>query len=119
MRQKIEKTDFARKQVYEAFGKKKGLTYEEFLPEADAMLDNFQKQSEECEKFLEEYRQKHKLCPKCGGTGHSVTLAGYILDIDRKEDYKDLNNCFCGACGNSHTVHDRISEEEFNQRNAV
>ena len=45
-------------------------------------------------------------CPKCGAIPHSTTLMGYVLsDI---ETYKDLNNCICSQCGDSHTCHDRV-----------
>ena len=34
---------------------------------------------------------------------------GFILNMNKKEDYKDLNQCECTACGNKHLAHDRVS----------
>jgi len=67
-------------------------------------------------KFMDEYRKLHKLCPKCGVMGHSTTLMGYPLIEGKRDEYKDLNNCVCSNCGNHHTTHERISEEEFNKK---
>lgn len=62
----------------------------------------------EYDRFMEEYHKKHERCPKCGGKGHSVTLMGYILNMDDKESYKDNNRCTCSHCGNIHKTHDRV-----------
>lgn len=48
-------------------------------------------------------------CPKCGSESYSTTLVGYILNMDKKEDYKDKNRCVCQECGDVHTTHDRLS----------
>lgn len=66
------------------------------------------------EEFMKEYRIKHEVCPKCGTKPHNSTLAGYIFDPSRPEDYKDLNGCICFNCGDYHTYHERISLAEFN-----
>lgn len=107
--------EFVRKQLYEMYGKQKKVTYEEFLPELDKMVIDFNQQSIDNDKFKKEYHEKHKLCPKCGALQHSTTLAGYILNPNKKEEYKDLNDCVCSKCGNRHTEHDRISVEQFNE----
>jgi len=61
------------------------------------------------------YESEHKLCPNCGSDGsYSMTLKGYILNFDKKEEYKDLNICTCSECGNSHTFHERVC---FNPKN--
>lgn len=41
-----------------------------------------------------------------------TTLVGYILYIDKKEEYKDLNNCTCLDCHDNHTMHERIFIDE-------
>jgi len=64
---------------------------------------------------MDTYKKQHKVCPKCGSTGHSTTLMGYILNSDKREEYKDLNSCVCSECGDKHTAHDRISIELFNE----
>jgi hypothetical protein len=62
--------------------------------------------------FMKEYRKTHKYCPKCGSIEHSTTLMGYILNMNRKEEYKDLNSCMCTECGDKHAAHDRVSSNE-------
>ena len=64
--------------------------------------------SKEYDKFMKEYHSKHECCPKCGGKQYTTTLIGYILNRDKKDEYKDLNRCFCTACGDVHTAHDRV-----------
>lgn len=105
--------EFVRKQLYDAYGKPKGFTYEGFSDELDKMVKEFNEQSVENDDFKKEYNEKHKLCPKCGAIQHSSTLVAYILYSDKKEEYKDLNACVCSECGDKHTAHDRISVEQF------
>lgn len=62
--------------------------------------------------FMVEYHNKHKYCPKCGkNEGFITTLVCYVLDINNKENYKDLNRSTCMSCGDVHTIHDRLDEE--------
>jgi len=63
-------------------------------------------------QLRKEYRDDHALCPKCGSEGHTSTLAGFILDTDHPEQYKDLNNCVCYNCGDRHTTHERIPKQK-------
>ena len=70
----------------------------------------------EYDAFMTEYKKKHAVCPKCGAIPHSSTLMGYILNSDKKEEYKDLNNCTCLNCEYQCTAHERISEEEFENK---
>lgn len=65
----------------------------------------------EYSKFMKEYRTAHRACPKCGNTSHTTTLVAYILDMSRKDAYKDMNKCEC-ICGDVHTVHDRVPFED-------
>ena len=67
--------------------------------------------------FMETYKKKHALCPKCGAINYSTTYVGYILHLDSKEEYKDLNKCKCSECGHSHSTHDRI--ELFNKERCL
>lgn len=62
---------------------------------------------------MDKYRLLHEVCPNCGSREHSTTLVGYILNSDKREEYKDLNSCVCSFCGDRHTAHERISVEEF------
>lgn len=62
----------------------------------------------EYEEFMSEYNKLHAACPKCKALDFNCTLMGYILDMSKKESYKDLNRCTCLSCGDIHTVHDRI-----------
>ena len=62
------------------------------------------------DKFMYEYDNLHKCCPKCGDEQHSSTLMGYILNMDKPEEYKDLNCCTCMKCGDIHTTHQRVSK---------
>lgn len=68
--------------------------------------------SPEYVEFMSKYRGEHALCPVCGSSGHSSTLVGYILYMDEKQDYKDLNTCVCTTCGDVHTAHDRKPKHE-------
>jgi uncharacterized OB-fold protein len=63
--------------------------------------------------FMKEYHERKKLCPKCGSLSHSTTLAAYIFNESKPEEYKDMNRCTCQNCGDKHVTHDRISVEEF------
>ena len=71
------------------------------------LQDSTGKTNPEYETFMKDYHEKHSICPKCGHDKHSVTLMSYPLDMNNKEDYKDLNQCVCAACGDQHTVHER------------
>lgn len=67
----------------------------------------------EYNEFMAEYHKKHAVCPKCGSDKYVTTLMGYMLDSNKKEEYKDLNGCVCVKCGDVHTAHEMISIEEF------
>lgn len=69
--------------------------------------------SKEYTAFMKSYHKKHAVCPKCGSIKHSTTLMGYILNMDNKEAYKDLNKCVCSDCNFCCTEHERISKKEF------
>jgi hypothetical protein len=70
------------------------------------LQDSTGKPNPEYDEFMKAYHEMHSICPKCGHDKHSVTLMGYPLDMNNKEDYKDLNVCVCAACGDRHTVHE-------------
>ena len=65
----------------------------------------------EYDDFMKQYRIDHECCPKCGSIMHSTTLAGYPLFMDNKSAYKDLNDCECLKCGDSHRYHDRVKKQ--------
>ncbi len=108
MKNKNDDDEFALKQIYEAFGKPKGIKYKDFENEAKEMLKNIKVQREESENFRKEYAEKHRYCPKCLAEGHSTTLVGFPMYSDKREEYKDLNDCVCSKCGDKHTMHDRV-----------
>jgi hypothetical protein len=75
----------------------------------------------EYDKFMKKYYKQHEVCPRCGATEHTSILIGYILNMDKKEDYKkedykDKNNCECSNCGYKNIVHDRISVYDFKRK---
>lgn len=67
------------------------------------------KSSDEYDKFMSDYHIAHEACPQCGETSHMSTLVGYVLNMEHKEDYKNLNRCTCDNCGDIHTCHERVS----------
>ena len=67
-------------------------------------------------RFMESYDKNHAVCPKCGSVDHSSTLSGYIFDINKPDEYQDLNLCECLKCGFECTCHERISKEDFEKR---
>ena len=79
---------------------------------------DLQKLIEICQDYInfidndEEYHKQHKYCPKCGGEQHTTTHVGYVLNWDKKDEYKDLNRCVCTKCGDNHSAHDRLPSIE-------
>ena len=73
--------------------------------------------SKEYKDFMSEYKEKHKCCPKCGSDDCITTLVGYILNMDKKDEYEDKNICVCSDCGNRHTVHERNNPELTKNQN--
>src|SRR4051812_48608203 len=66
------------------------------------------------DSFMKEYNKQHMCCPKCGAESHMTTLAGYVLNLDKPEAYKNLNRCDCIACGDVHTAHERVPKKPYN-----
>jgi hypothetical protein len=75
-------------------------------------VEHTEESSKEYDDFMKEYHKQHECCPKCGETGCTTTLVGYVLNMDKKEEYKDLNKCVCSKCGDKHTIHDRVPSIE-------
>lgn len=69
----------------------------------------YEKLSKEQDEFLNDYNIKHKYCPVCGFEICRTNLVAFRLDLNNKEDYKDLNTCVCVRCGSRHKRHDRKS----------
>ena len=67
--------------------------------------------STDYDEFMGEYYLQHKYCPKCGATNHTSTLVAYVLNWDKKDEYKDMNRCECMECGDKHYVHDRVANK--------
>jgi hypothetical protein len=70
--------------------------------------EHTEESSKQYDEFMKEYHKQHKYCPKCGGEQHTTTLVGYVLNWDKKEEYKDMNRCECMECGDKHSAHDRV-----------
>ena len=68
---------------------------------------------EEYNKFMDEYYENHKCCPKCGSESHSRTLVEYIVDLDDVNSYVDKNKFQCTICRYQHLVHDRVGLSEI------
>ena len=75
---------------------------------------NYMENWKEREIFIIEYNNLHKCCPKCGSTSNSTTLTNYLVNLKKKDEYKDLNDSLCFSCGDKHKVHDRVPEKQKN-----
>jgi ribosomal protein S27AE len=62
----------------------------------------------EYSKFMENYRNDRKYCPKCGHEEYDMSLIGYPLELDSTWKYKDMNECVCSKCGNKHIFDMRL-----------
>ena len=56
------------------------------------------------------YYDNHQYCPNCGGKNLTKTLAAYIFNPQKPNDFKDLNSAKCNTCGWGGTVHDLVCE---------
>lgn len=74
--------------------------------------EHTEESSKRYDEYMNEYHKQHKYCPKCGGVQHTSTLVGYVLNLDKKDEYKDMNRCECMKCGDKHSVHDRVPSIE-------
>jgi predicted nucleic-acid-binding Zn-ribbon protein len=62
----------------------------------------------EYDKFMKKYNREHSCCPKCGSNKMITSLMGYVLNMNHKEDYKDLNAVECQNCGYRGACHDLV-----------
>lgn len=86
-----------------------GVVYADYKPVIGVdELEFLTEERKEYKNFLKEYKINHAKCPKCGAESQSTTYIGYILHMDKKDEYKDLNRCVCSECGDVHTTHDRV-----------
>ena len=80
---------------------------------APYIMTEFDDESRERYKqFMAEYRNQHRVCPKCGSKNYTMTLVGCPFDERHPEDYKDRNACRCNNCGWGGIVHDLVPEKE-------
>jgi len=70
--------------------------------------------SKEYIDFMRLYKKAHKCCPQCNSENYTTTLAAFILDLNNKDDYQDLNKCECTDCGDKHLAHDRVPKIKKN-----
>ena len=84
------------------------VVYLPYIMEQRSETDEKTESDREYDKFKAEYYEKHECCPKCGSDSCMETLVDYILYMDKKDEYKDLNRCTCQECGNTHSRHDRV-----------
>jgi len=64
----------------------------------------------EYNEFLENYNELHRCCPICGHDKFIATFVDYFLDLNNKENYKNLNECICLNCRDIHIFHERIKK---------
>jgi hypothetical protein len=60
------------------------------------------------QQFMNQYKEDHACCPKCGELSCRATLMGYVFNSNSPHTYKNLNRCTCVTCGDMHTKHDRV-----------
>lgn len=68
--------------------------------------------SKEYDDFMRQYKKDHECCPKCGGITYGTTLAKYVLNLNEKENYQDLNRCVCLICSYKHRIHERVKRKK-------
>jgi len=86
------------------------------------MGEHTEESLKEYKKVSEKYHNEHKYCPKCGATGGTVTLMGYIRIQGEESKYKDKNTYVCSICGDVHTVHDRTkanNHEKYSRKDMI
>ena len=72
-------------QIYEMFGKPKGLIKETFVDECKKIIAEFEEHKKQSDLFLKEYSKEREFCSKCGERNSAQTFSGYILDMDKKK----------------------------------
>ena len=60
----------------------------------------------------DQYYEKRRCCPKCGGTHTYETLACPFFDHEHPEAYKDNNDAQCATCGWHGKVHDMVGQPQ-------
>lgn len=98
---------------------KQGYVYLPYIPVYKKENDFKTESDLEYDKFKKHYKEDHKYCPNCGSIECSTTLAGYIVNMDKLDEYKDLNKCQCLNCKDIHLRHDRISLGNLNKKNNI
>jgi len=91
--------------------KEKGYIFAPYIC-VDICVEHTEESSIQYDEFMEEYNKQHECCPKCGATEYTSTLVGYVLNWDKKDEYKDMNRCECMKCGDKHSAHDRVPSIE-------
>ena len=90
--------------------------YEDMLPESERSTPGERrKRNEEYDKFMENYRKQHRVCPKCGSKHYSTTLVGFAYNCEHPETYKDLNSVTCYVCGWRGVRHELVPEKDTNE----
>lgn len=99
-----------------------GVIYNKFIPSlvCHCITNNTTKEEirswdPEYYDFMEDYHNKHAVCPKCGSTHYTHTLAGYIFDKTHPENYKDRNSVTCNECGWHGIIDDLVSKKDINK----
>lgn len=75
------------------------------------LSEHSEESSNRYSEFMNQYHNQHKYCPECGCEHYTTTLVAYILNWDKRDEYKDNNKCVCSKCGDVHTTHDRVSNK--------
>ncbi len=75
------------------------------------MCEHTEESCKEYNEFMDKYHAQHCCCPKCGSKNYTMTLAGYPLNHDHPEEYKDRNACHCQDCGWKGIAHELVTEK--------
>ena len=75
------------------------------------MCEHTEESRKEYNEFMDKYYAQHCCCPNCGSKNYITTLAGFILDMSKPEDYKDRNTCHCQDCGWKGIAHELVPEK--------
>lgn len=64
------------------------------------------------DEFYQKYREEHRCCPNCGSRNYTMTLLGIPLNLDKADEYRDINSCHCQDCGWRGIRHDLVPEKK-------
>ena len=76
-------------------------------------MDHIETKTESSVEYLKKYHRDHSCCPNCGSNHlHIKPTIPYLVNVDHKEDYKDLNEVTCEECDYKGTRHNLIPKKQ-------